>query len=182
MTISSLSIDPLALLHQIQQCSLQNAIGLPRRIEVKRLWTGVRFRLGEARLVASLDEVHEILMYPALSRIPGANSWVKGIANIRSNLLPVMDLKGYLGKGEVDIGPGSRVLVVRYGDIYVGLLVDEVLGLKHFFAEEDRMQALPPVDAALSSYVHRAFLKDGQYWVVLSLRALVTHPAFMQVT
>jgi twitching motility protein PilI len=180
--VSSLPIDPLTLLYQIEQRSLHNAAGLPLHAEVKRPWTGMGFRLGEVRLVASIDEVHEILMYPVVSRIPGTRPWVKGIANVRSSLLSVMDLKGYLGKGETKLTPDSRTLVIRYADTYVGLLVDEVLGLKHFFEEEDWAQMLPQVDAALRNHLLGAFLKDGQYWGVFSLVTLVTSPEFMLVT
>jgi twitching motility protein PilI len=179
---SPLSIDPLTLLYQVEQRSLYSAAGLPLQAEVKRPWIGMGFRLGEVRLVASLSEVHEILMYPLVSRIPGTRPWVKGIANVRSSLLSVLDLKGYFGKGETKLTPDSRLLIIRHADTYVGLLVDEVLGLKHFFEEEDRAQTLPQVDVALRNHLLGSFLKDGQYWGIFSLVTLVTSPEFMLVT
>jgi twitching motility protein PilI len=179
---TSVTYDPLSLLREIEQRSLRLARGLPLQVEAKPLWSGIGFRLANLRLVVAMEETQEILTYPALSRIPGTRPWVKGIANVRSSLLPVMDLKGCLGKGATEITAESRVLAVHHNDIYAGLLVDEVLGLRHFFIEEDRVQAVPHVEAALNPYLQGAFLRDGQYWGVLSLKALVTSSLFMTVT
>ncbi|NIQ08579.1 MAG: chemotaxis protein CheW, partial [Gammaproteobacteria bacterium] len=69
---------------------------LPQKIEVRRTWSGIGFRLGEYLLVSPTSEIIEILKCPPLTRVPSALSWVKGIANIRGTLLPVIELKGFL--------------------------------------------------------------------------------------
>ena len=54
---------------------------------------------GETFLVAR-EETREVLGYPAaITRIPGAKSWVKGLANVRGQLLPMLDLRQFLGSG-----------------------------------------------------------------------------------
>ena len=40
-----------------------------------------------------------MLAVPPLTRVPGAKTWVKGIANVRGQLLPVLDLRQYLAVG-----------------------------------------------------------------------------------
>ena len=62
--------------------------------------------------------------------------WVRGIANIRGNLLPVIDLSGCLTGGVTRITGKTRVLVIDYNGFYSGLIVDEVLGMKHFMDNE----------------------------------------------
>jgi twitching motility protein PilI len=167
---------PLTLLREIERRSQRVARGLPLQVEVKPRWRGTGFRLGEIRLVAALSEMHEIFTYPALSRIPGAKHWVRGVANIRSSLLPVVDMKDWLGMGVTSVTPASRVLAVRHGDVYVGFLVDEVLGLKHFLLQEERVDMVPYAESALNAYLQGAFLREGQYWGVFSLQALVGSP------
>ena len=54
---------------------------------------------GETFLIAR-EETREVLGFPAvITRIPGAKSWVKGLANVRGSLLPMLDLKQFLGSG-----------------------------------------------------------------------------------
>ena len=63
-------------------------------------WVGVGFRLGTERFLVPRGEVREVLMVPpAITRVPGAKSWVRGLANVRGHLLPVVDLKEFLGSG-----------------------------------------------------------------------------------
>lgn len=172
--------EPLALLREIERRCGQNAAGLPSQVETKPEWIGVGFRLGQAHLLAPLGEVLEILTYPGqTTRVPGARPWVKGIANVRGNLLPIMDLQACLNGRQTDLNPGSRVLVVSHKGVFAGLLVDEVLGLKHF-QEEQRTQDLPPLDASITPYLKRAYHDGDEHWGVFSLYKLAESQLFLQ--
>ena len=94
-------------------------------------WVGVALRMaGELYLVAR-EEAREVLGVPApLTRVPGAKSWILGLANIRGQLLPMIDLRAYLGSGQTPTSRNSRVIVVNHRDIPAGLIVDEVLGFR----------------------------------------------------
>ncbi|RMD70813.1 MAG: purine-binding chemotaxis protein CheW, partial [Gammaproteobacteria bacterium] len=120
--------DPIALLEDIERRSLERARGLPLQVEVKPTWTGIGFRMGDSLLAAPLAEIREILTYPGLTRIPGARPWIKGIANVRGNLLPVMDLQAHLKGKETPLSSKCKVLVTGHGEVVAGFLVGEVLG------------------------------------------------------
>lgn len=153
---------------------------LPAVEEARQQWAGVGFRLGARRLVAPLDEVSEILTYPMLSPIPHTKPWVRGIANVRGNLLPVMDLGGFLGRHSALVTRLTRVMVIQQENVHAGLLVDEVLGMRHFFDEE---QAAVPGDVSeeLRPFVTGAFARDDSSWLLFSMRALAAHPQFLKV-
>ncbi len=77
--------------------------------------------------------MREVLNYPGqLTRVPGAKSWIKGLANVRGALLPVIDLRQYLGSGATPLTRNTRLLVVNHRDVPAGLMVDEVLGFRRF--------------------------------------------------
>src|SRR3990172_10655694 len=128
MSPSSPHSHPLLLLRDIERRSRQHAVGLPLQVEVKQTWSGVAFRLADNHLVAALLEVREILTYPALAPVPGAKDWVKGIANVRGNLLPIINLQSYLGRHGALAGRRSRVLVIQQAGGFGGLVVDEEIG------------------------------------------------------
>lgn len=171
---------PIALLYEIEQQSKANAKGLPQQVDIKESWSGIGFRIGDINLVAPLDQVNEILHYPNLTLLPGAKPWVKGVANIRGTLLPVMDLNGYLGKRLSVVGQKTRILVIKYEDMTVGVVVDEVMGLKHF-RDEDKVTAVKKFDDSMRSYIQGAFRQTEVETLVFNLHALAVHPQFFQV-
>jgi twitching motility protein PilI len=170
----------LELLRELERRATSNAAGLPQQEEVKNEWIGIGFRIGDFSFVAPLGEVAELLRYPELSRVPGTKQWVRGIANVRGNLLPVMDLKGYLLQEASTLTGNSRVLVVNHEGVYSGLLVDEVLGLKHFL-DEERRKSIPEVNDFIKTYLSGSFIVDGQQWGIFSMHALAESHLFVQV-
>ncbi|RMD70800.1 MAG: purine-binding chemotaxis protein CheW [Gammaproteobacteria bacterium] len=172
--------DPIALLEALERRSLARAQGLPLKVEVKPTWTGIGFRLGDNALVTSLEEIKEILPYPGLTRIPEAPAWIKGIANIRGNLLPVMDLRAHLKGEETPITSRCKVVVTSHKEVTAGFLVDEVLGLQHFLLEEQAGNAVI-LDPALRPYIIGAFQREKLLWGVFSFQKVIVHPAFLEV-
>ncbi len=171
---------PLALLQDIEQRSLQNTHGLPQRAETRVLWHGIGFRIGDITLVAPLTQVNEILHYPKLTLVPGTLGWVKGLANIRGTLLPVMDLRGYLGQSAISHDAHSRIMVIQQENLSVGLLVDEVLGLKHFDPKE-AVTRVKKLNEAVKPYIQGAFFQSDQTWYVFNMATLAEDPQFLQV-
>lgn len=172
--------DPVAVLQEIEQRCLERAIGLPQQEEIKATSLAIGFRIGDLKMVTPVDEVAELLTYPSLSRIPGTKRWVKGLANVRGNLLPIMDLNDYLTKKPTVLTTKSRVLVVNHGGVFSGLLVDEVLGLRHFY-DEERKSKLPEVDNFIKSYLSGVYQQDTEEWGIFSMHSLAKSPLFLQV-
>jgi twitching motility protein PilI len=172
-------INPVALLKDIEESCRGCAVGLPRKAEVSNEWSGIAFRLGGSRLLVPMDQVVEILDFPTLSAVPLTQPWVRGIANIRGNLLPVIDLNGYLGNELTRVTDKTRILVIDYEGIYSGLVVEEVMGLKHFL-EEEYTENEVDVDALLRPYIGYGYKRNEQIWGVFSLFALADSPQFLQ--
>ena len=136
-------------------------------------WAGRPFSIAR-------EETREVLGYPAvITRIPGAKSWVKGLANVRGQLLPMLDLRQFLGSGATTPGRNTRVVVVNHREIPAGLIVDEVLGFRRFAESEFNAEA-PPTVVRCESYLAGAFRRGGEVWPVLSLKSLVESQSFLQ--
>lgn len=172
--------DPVAILRDIEEaCRVCSTTDSRQATEIFSEWSGIAFRIGRNRLLAPIDELVEILDMPKLARIPLAQPWVRGIANIRGNLLPVVDFSGFLGGEVATVTDKTRVLVIDYDGIYSGLVVDEVYGLKHFM-ESEHADAVPDVDGFLLPYIRNGYRSDGRVWCEFSLFALADTPQFLQ--
>lgn len=177
----TVALKAYALLQDIESRSRTKALGLPQQVEVRKTWTGVGFRLGNINLLSTLEEVDEILVSPEMTRVPNAISWVKGIANIRGMLLPIMDLKDFIDGEAIKSGRKTRVLLIKKGELVSGLMVDEVFGMRHFF-EEERTESVPEISDNLNKYVKGAFQQGDNHWGIFNLDNLVTDPSFLDVT
>ena len=171
--------DPVMLLKEIEERCRSCSVEQPARTRTENEWSGISFRIGGNNLVTSLGEVVEILDVPELTVVPLTLPWVRGLANLRGNLLPVIDLNGYLNGTVARLSVKSRVLVIDYNGVYSGLVVDEVLGLRHF-REEELTTDTSCVDAYLQPYCSQGYRRGEQTWVIFSMYALADNPQFLQ--
>lgn len=143
-------------------------------------WVGLAFRLGEEIFVATRDEVREVLVYPEqITRIPGSREWITGLSNVRGQLLPIIDLKAFLGGATTRPGRETRVIVVNHRDIPAGLVVDEVMGFRRF-AGDQREQQAPDTMARCERYLRGAFRQDSDTLPVFDLTGLVESRQFLK--
>jgi twitching motility protein PilI len=180
MSLRSLRDRPFELLKELEKRSRTVATANPPDAEAGREWVGVACRMGGETFLIAREETREVLGYPAvITRIPGAKSWVKGLANVRGSLLPMLDLRHFLGSGATTPGRNTRVVVVHHREIPAGLIVDEVLGFRRFAEAEFNAEA-PPTVIRCDMYLAGAFRRGGDVWPVLSLKSLVESQSFLQ--
>lgn len=146
----------------------------------RRQWTGLAVRLREDWLLVPRAEVRELCLLPRLARIPGAQPWLPGVANLRGSLVPVTDLGLFCG---LPIAPDprlQRVLLLNSETIPAGFLVDEV-GAHQIFGPEDQRPLGAPEQGPLLPWLVAAFVREGERWPVLSLNRLAHSAAFQRV-
>ncbi|HPS86019.1 MAG TPA: chemotaxis protein CheW [Spirochaetota bacterium] len=86
----------------------------------------VSFMLDEVEYGVDILSVHEILRYPEMTRLPNTPGFIKGVINLRGNVLPVVDVRIRFGFPKGSITDLTRIIVVETGGKQVGLLVDNV--------------------------------------------------------
>ncbi|CAA0106248.1 Chemotaxis protein CheW [Zhongshania aliphaticivorans] len=143
-------------------------------------WSGVGFRVAGQHCVTAMDDIAEVLTEPAVTRLPGVKPWVRGVANVRGRLLPLVDLSAYLNQAAATEQRQRRVLVIEKGEIYLGLIVDEVFGMQHFDAETFRLEGELRV-AALAPYIQGCYQYEQHQWVVFRPVQLIEDSNFYTV-
>ena len=165
---------------EIESLSRMHAQGLPEQEQAKAIWSGVGFTLNDRRYVAPMEEVSEILTVPRYTQVPGVQNWVKGIANVRGRLMPIMDLTGFLNTPSHLQFKRRRVLALERGELYSGLVVDEVQGMQHL--QRDLFtQDIPDEYADTRPYLKGGFDTEKGYFAWFSLYELARDPRFLNV-
>jgi len=167
----------LRLLGSLQERCRENAVGLPEPDQIQSYWEGVMFYVGEDRLIAPLSDIKEILNFPtAITKVPGTKPWMLGVANIRGTLLPVIDLQLFLIGRKTNRSRRSRVLVFQIGEGLTGVLVGEMVGMRHF--ARDSVTDKEALSGKFDRYIQHGFDQDGVTWPVFKLSVLAEDPAF----
>jgi len=104
--------SPYSVLQDVEQRCRAHARGLPAGEQVDGDWVGIGFDLCGETLIARMSEINEILPPPETIRIPGVLPWVRGLANVRGSLIPVVDVQALLS-GEY-IQPGNEGFARRW--------------------------------------------------------------------
>ena len=180
VSLRALRDRPFELLQELERRGRALSADAGRADSAEQEWVGVALRMAGELYLAAREETREVLSVPAaITRVPGAKAWIQGIANVRGQLLPIIDLRHFLGSGVTPTTRNTRILVVNHREIPAGLLVDEVLGFRRF-AESEFTGDAPPTVARCERYLAGAFRRGEEQWPVLTLRAILESPAFAE--
>jgi twitching motility protein PilI len=161
----------------------QYQVTLLERMQAAKAGTGNAGRelgvlLGGRRCLLDLTQVGEIVPFQAVTPVPLAQDWYLGLANIRGNLVGVVDLARYMGETGTAPGPDSRLVTfATHLGFNCAILAGRVLGLRNL---DGMVQAA--ADAGLPAWGNQQF-HDGeaQQWTRLDLAELVREARFLQV-
>ncbi len=178
--LRALREHPFELLRELERRSRLAITGNPGDDASAEEWVGIGLRLGNERFVVARNEVREVLMLPStLTRVPGAKPWIRGLANVRGHLLPIADLRSFLGAGDVNGERSARVLVANNAEYSVGLVVDEVYGFRRFLQREN-VTEFPQTAIRGDRYLQGAFRRGLETWPVFSMDKLLQSREFQR--
>lgn len=84
------------------------------------------FKLGEQSYGIDIQSVQIIEKMKAVMRVPKAPYCVKGVMNLRGEIIPVVSLRDQFGLEKVDYTDKTRIVIVKLEEAMVGIIVDEV--------------------------------------------------------
>lgn len=103
----------------------------------------VIFKLNSEYYGLDIKYVENIEKNLTITRVPNSKPYVKGIINLRGNVIPVIDLRLRYGIEPKEYSEESRIIIVNYESYQIGMIVDsssETLQL-----EEENIDASPNI-------------------------------------
>lgn len=168
---------PFSILSDFARRSHDKAQGLPAQVNIATHWSGIGFNLLGHRMVAPMGEIVEILKVPSYTRLPGVHPWVLGVANVRGKLLPLFDLEAFFGGQLSNQKQRHRVLILEMGEMYSGLIVNEVFGMQHFPIDTFTQSVSSTVEK-MGQYTNGSYVQMDMNWMVFSPYLLAKDPRF----
>ena len=106
------------------QKAMEDAKKDPQNTEITKVLT---FYIGEQVYGIEIPDVIEIIEVPPITAVPGVPSYIKGIINVRSKIVPVVNIRSRFGKEEIPFNDRTCIIIVSTGDdVSDGLIVDSV--------------------------------------------------------
>jgi purine-binding chemotaxis protein CheW len=128
----------------------------------------VSFQLANELYGIEIMKVREIILITEITKIPQAPLHVKGLINLRSTVIPVVDLRAKFGLPESELTDESRIMVLQAGGKTIGIVVDavsEVLRIK-----QDQIAPPPLTVAGLGrEYLTGLVRLDKQLLILLDI-------------
>jgi purine-binding chemotaxis protein CheW len=84
-------------------------------------------RLGNEQYGIDIKYIDNIVRMQRITRVPNVENYIKGVINLRGEVIPVVSLRIKMGLAEDEITKATRIIILRLdnGDT-IGMLVDEV--------------------------------------------------------
>lgn len=113
--------------------------------------------------------VREILDMTDITRMPQAPPFMRGVANLRGNAVPVMDMRHRFGMPSAEYSIHTRIIIVEIKEkgeiLLIGAIADsvkEVLGV-----DADTIQPPPKMGTNIDMDLIRGIIKQGERFVTL---------------
>jgi len=106
------------------------------------------FRLDNEEYGIDIQKISTINeMKNKITRVPHTASYIKGVINLRGDIIPIIDMRLKLSIPEAEYTPETRVIIVKIDEITVGFIVDEVNEVVEF--DEDSIENISCLNDSL---------------------------------
>ena len=139
------------------------------------------FKLGDQEFGAEIGQVREIIRTGAVTAIPDSPSFISGVANVRGEIIAVVDLKERLFLRARRTAASKHIVVTKNGTGAPGLMVDEVTEVLRIPAAQVR-PAPSAVAKTHDRYVSGILTDSDRLVVLLDLPQVVSDEDLSRLT
>ena len=124
----------------------------------------ISFSVGKEEYGIPILEVQEIVRMPKITHLPQTQEFIKGIINLRGNLIPIIDLRERFKMALENYNEMTRVIVVRTVNKQVGIIVDAVSQVLE--VNEADMEEAPDIINGLSKEYIQGIVKFNDSMII----------------
>ena len=141
----------------------------------------VLFVLDDTPYAVPMQNVLELQRLPKITPLPSVPAWLRGVTNLRGEVLSIVDLRSLLGLPEVAHSVSQRLIVVRstQEEIATGWIVDRVIGIRRL-TTDDMQSCSSLTTGAAVRFLSGLVDCDDQLVAVLDVNRVLSSPEMRQ--
>jgi len=133
----------------------------------------VSFRLADEEYGIEITKVQEIILVGAITRVPQTSKYIKGLINLRSTVIPIVDLRLRFGMPEQTPTDDTRIMVMNVSGKTIGIVVDAVSEVLRI--SKDQIAPPPPTVASLGhEYLTGLAKLEKRLLILLDVERILT--------
>ena len=126
----------------------------------------VNFTVGNEKFGIHIEDAQEVIRMPEITQIPQTLDFIKGVINLRGNIIPIIDMRERFNlKAKEEYSETTRVIITKFEDKLVGLIVDTVSQV--ITLNEDEIENAPDIIAGLSKEYLEGIGKYNDSMIIL---------------
>lgn len=132
------------------------------------------FKLGNEEYGIDIHKITTIIEKEmSIARVPGTPLFLKGVINLRGEIIPVMSLRLKFGLPEDTYSDDTRIIIIKLDEISVGIIVDSVAEVLEL--DEESTESIANIAGDLSlDYLTGVGKANGRIITLLNLEKLIT--------
>lgn len=136
------------------------------------------FQLGAETFAACIEFITEIVGVQQITDIPDMPNFIKGVINLRGQVIPVMDVRLRFGMEEKEYTDRTCIMVTQMKGLSVGLIVDTVEEVRDIGT--DLISPAPKVATSSSGKFIQgiAHMQDEQIIIIIDIDKLLNDSEF----
>ncbi|MFW5962522.1 MAG: chemotaxis protein CheW [bacterium] len=124
------------------------------------------FRVGKEEYGIELQHSREIIKLTKITHVPYMDEYVLGVINLRGQIVPLIDLRKRMGfEVRGDFTRETRVIIVDFEGLLMGLLVDEVKEV--MWIKDNRLEEMKKTEQNIAKKYLKTVAKLGKRLIVL---------------
>ena len=129
-------------------------------------------KIGHEQYGVNIQHVHNIERMLRITRVPKAPYYIKGVVNLRGDIIPVMSLRLKFGLDPDEYTNNTRIIIVKQDGNPMGFIVDEVKEVINL--TEDRIEKIAKdSNDEKNVYVQGVGKVDKELVTLLSIDGLI---------
>ena len=127
------------------------------------------FTLDDEIFAVEIGKVREVLEFKGATKVPRVPGFMRGVINLRGNVVPVIDLKMKFGMGATGQSVSTCVIITEVGvdgeSVVLGALADAVQEVVDL--EESQIEPAPRIGSRLDTAFIKAMGKHNDNFIIL---------------
>lgn len=130
------------------------------------------FSLGEERFGIDSLKITTIDRMKTITRVPKTLEYIKGVINLRGDIIPVMDLRARFNLPVEEETDETRIIILKLEEESIGVIVDRVLQTIQL-GNDSIESASTLINSPDSDYILGIGKVDGEIITLLNFEKLV---------
>ncbi len=141
------------------------------------LGKAMTFNIGDQVYGIEIQYVKEIIEVQRITKVPHVPPYIKGIINVRSKVVPIVDIRIRFGKPEIPYTNRTCIIILELGDVSVGIIVDSVADVEDVHMTE--ISATPDNNSVnTNDFIQYMIRSDDTTKLILDVAKLLDEQEF----